>query len=102
MRLRLSKLAYADLESVYVYTVDRWGVEQAEDYLHKLWDSLEAIKASPERFRLREAIYPGCRICISGRHAILYRVQGQSVEVARILHGSMDLPRHVPPDFMAD
>lgn len=102
MRLRLSKLAYADLEAVYAYTVRRWGSNQADIYLRQLWDALEAIVETPERWRLRDRVYPGCRVCVAGRHAILYRLNEHGVEVARVLHGSMDLPRHIPPGFMGD
>jgi len=33
-----------------------------------------------------------------GRHFLLYRtVYGRIIEISRILHDRMDLPRHLPP-----
>ena len=53
MRLRISKLAYSDLDSIYAQTISRWGQEQADLYLHALWDALEKVAAAPERWRPR-------------------------------------------------
>src|SRR5712671_492012 len=102
MPLRLSKLAYADLDSIYADSIAKWGQGQADCYLNTLWDALEQVAATPERWRPRDALYPGCRICFSGRHAILYRIRESRVEIARILHDAMDFPRHIPAEFMGE
>jgi toxin ParE1/3/4 len=100
MRFRLSKRAYADLDSIYTDTIAKWGQEQADRYIHAIWDAFEKVSANPERWRLRDDLHPGCQICFSGRHAILYRIHEGRVEIARVLHDAMDFPRHVPGDFM--
>jgi toxin ParE1/3/4 len=102
MVLRLSHLAVADLNEIYGYTFARWGEEQAERYLALLWDAMESLPDNPDRWRLRNHVHPGCRICLAGKHAILYRVRDGNVEVARVLHGMMDFPRHVPKNFMSE
>jgi toxin ParE1/3/4 len=102
MRLRLSNLALRDIEDIHDYTCEEWGTEQAERYSGQIADALEMIARTPERWRLRNEIHPGCRVCLSGKHAILYRVREGKVEASRILHGAMNLPQHVPPDFMGD
>ena len=100
MRMRLSKLALGDLDSIYSRTVEKWGREQADRYVGDIWDAFEKVAQTPERWRLRNELYPGCRICFIGRHAILYRIHEGRVEIARVLHDAMDLPRHIPRDFM--
>lgn len=100
MRLRLSKLAYADLDSIYTQTISKWGQEQADHYINALWDTLEQVATTPERWRPRDDLHPGCRICFRGRHAVLYRIHEGRVEIARVLHDAMDFPRHIPGDFM--
>ena len=102
MRLRLSRLALHDLEDIHGYTWDKWGEEQADRYASQIADALESIANAPERWRRRNVIHPECRDCLSGKHAILYRIKDGQVEVSRILHAAMDLARHVPPDFMDD
>lgn len=100
MKLRISKLALSDVVELFAYTVKHWGESQAERYANQVWDAFERIAATPERWRLREDIHPDCRICLTGRHAILYRIREGRVEIARGLHGSMDFKRHIPPGFM--
>jgi toxin ParE1/3/4 len=100
MRLRLSKLALLDLEDIHDYTQIKWGEEQAMVYSGHLVTALENIAKSPERWRLRNDLHTGCRVCMSGKHAILYRIRETQVEVARILHGAMDFSRHLPPNSM--
>lgn len=100
MRIRLSNLALGDLDSIYAHTIQKWGRDQADRYLNDIWDTFEKITQTPERWRLRDKLYPGCRICFTGRHAILYRLHAGRVEIARVLHDAMDFPRHIPKDFM--
>lgn len=98
--MRLSKLAFGDLDSIYSDTVEKWGREQADRYVGAIWAAFEKVAQAPERWRLRNELHPGCRICFIGRHAILYRIHEGRVEIARVLHDAMDFPRHIPRDFM--
>lgn len=100
MRMRLSKLAVGDLDSIYSDTVAKWGLEQADRYVEAIWSAFEKVAQTPERWRLHNELHPGCRICFTGRHAILYRIREGRVEIARVLHDAMDFPRHIPKDFM--
>lgn len=102
MRLRLSKLALRDITLIHDYTVGEWGGEQAVKYVNALWDALEEIAATPERWRLRHDIYQSCRARVCGSHLIIYRTREGQVEISRILHGAMNLNDHVPWDFMGD
>jgi toxin ParE1/3/4 len=100
MRMRLSKLALGDLDSIYSDTVEKWGREQADRYVGYIWAAFEKLARRPESWRLRNELHPGCRICFIGRHAILYRIHEGRVEIARVLYDAMDFPRHIPRDFM--
>ena len=102
VKIRFSRIALADVEEIYSYTRRQWGDDQADRYVDEIWETLEKIGANPERWRLREELHPGCRICFAGRHAILYRIHEERVEIARVLHGAMDLKQHIPPGFMQD
>lgn len=102
MSLRLSHLALEDIALIHDYTVQKWGEEQAVDYVRDLWNALEEIKATPDRWRERPNIYPGSRARVCGSHLIIYRLRDSVVEISRILHGAMDAQRHVPRDFMCE
>jgi plasmid stabilization system protein ParE len=82
--------------------VKQCGEAQAQRYIAALWSAMEEIKQSPDRWRVRNDIHPGCRARISGRHLIIYRSRAGTVEIGRILHGSMRLPDHLPTDFMGE
>jgi toxin ParE1/3/4 len=52
--------------------------------------------------RAREDIQPGIRPLHvarqgrAGRHFVVFRATGSDIDVLRLLHDSMDLPRHLP------
>lgn len=94
MTFRLAQAAIEDLESIDDYTFRTWDAAQADRYLAMLWATFESIADNPTRWRLRPALHPDCRICLAGRHAILFRVKNDRVEIARVLHDSMDFLRH--------
>lgn len=97
MKLALTEAALEDLRSIRTYTLETWGAEQEEIYLDKIWSQIEAIRSDPFRYRLREDLFPGCRIASEGRHILLFRASIESLEIARVLHSAMDLKSHLRP-----
>ena len=98
MKLVLTEAALDDLRSVRAYTLETRGAEQEERYLRNLWARFETIRSNPHRFRLREELFPGCRIAAEGRHVILFRADGDALQIIRVLHSAMDFKRHVRPE----
>jgi toxin ParE1/3/4 len=100
MTLDFTPAAISDLRSIRLYTLEKWGAEQEQIYLDSLWAKFEQILATPDKkWRVRNDLFPGCQIAAQGRHVILFRVQGTILQIVRILHSSMDFPRHVPKDL---
>lgn len=102
MRLVLTEAAIADLRSIRDYTLERWGPLQEVRYLDLLWQKFEILRNEPERFRLRNDLFPGCRIAAEGKHAILFRAGGEVVEIVRVLHSAMDFKLHLAPRELDD
>ena len=102
MIFRLALAAIEYLESIDDYTVRTWDADQADRYLGMLWATFERIAETPTRWRLRPELHPECRICLAGRHAILFRMKDDRVEIARVLHDAMDFPRHTEDLFHED
>ena len=96
MTLDFTPAAVSDLRTIRAYTLDRWGPKQEQIYLDGLWNKFEEILASPEKWRFRADLFPGCQIAAQGRHVILFRIQGATLQIVRILHSSMDFRRHIP------
>lgn len=92
----LSPLARADLEAIWNYSTDRWGVDQAERYLRIIEDACRQLATKPGV--VRDDIRPGYRRVRAGSHLIFYRDVDGIADIARILHGSMDVGRHLSPE----
>ena len=99
MTLDFTEAALSDLQSIRNYTLETWGAEQEQLYLDSLWDKFEEIPGDPGRWRHRDDLFPGCQIAAQGKHVILFRIQGKTLQVVRILHSAMDFSRHIPGDL---
>lgn len=106
--VRVSAAAEADLQGILRWTLEHFGAAQARVYSETLAAALEALAAGPTVVgaRARNDIYKGlftlhvARRGRKGRHFVIFRFgrdQGREVvEVLRVLHDAMDLPRHLP------
>lgn len=88
---RLSKAAQDDLREIKDFTRITWGDKQAQCYLLEIKDCLETLVINPELGKSRDDVCIGIRSIGVGRHVIFYRVGNTAIEVARILHGRMDV-----------
>ncbi len=105
-RIRLSQPAEDDFQAILRWTADTFGLHQARVYRDTLAAALAALGEGPDVLgsRQRDDILPGLRTLHvarrrrRGRHFILYRVAGaNTIEIVRIVHEAMDLPRHLTP-----
>jgi len=115
---RLSPFAFRDIREILIWTQENLGSEARRRYEllleQAIWDvavnsrragvtsrpdlgptaftyhlKLSALQVSPTSNRVRNP-----------RHFLLCRVTPDgAVEIGRVLHDSMDLAEHVPPDF---
>ena len=98
MTLEFTTAATEDLQSVRNYILQTWGPAQEKIYLDALWTRFEQILRQPDKFRQRPDLFPGCQIAAQGRHVVLFRIHQSTLQIVRILHSSMDLPRHFPKE----
>jgi toxin ParE1/3/4 len=95
LKLRLSPKAEADLDDIWLYTLDNWGRNQAKEYLLALDRAIELLRDNPMIGLSVEDIRPGYRRMPMTSHIIIYRTQGDSLEIIRFLHKNMDVERHL-------
>lgn len=93
--VRLSPAAQGDLDAIFDYTVQRWGLEQAVDYTQAMQSAWTALAQAPDRSQDCGHIRSGYRRAAVGRHVIYFRVESWGIAVIRILHQRMDPPRHL-------
>lgn len=91
----LRELAVADLEAIWVYTVEQWGIEQAERYLKSLFACFEDLAENPHLGRQRDEVKAGYRSFPQGRHVVFYLVVPAGIEVIGIVHQSADVDSHL-------
>ena len=95
-RYLLSPAAQADLGQIWDYTRDRWGVDQAEEYLRELQRAIERAAANPRIGRACDEIRPGYPKLAAWSHILFYRVSAEGIiDVVRVLHERMDVDRHL-------
>jgi toxin ParE1/3/4 len=95
MRFIVSPRARADIDSIWDYTVERWGERQAEIYLRLLKAAVDAVATDPKVGQACDDVRPGYRRYSVGSHVLFYRVDATAVVVVRILHQRMDIERHL-------
>jgi toxin ParE1/3/4 len=107
--VRLAAAAEMDFRNILEWTLTQFGEAQARSYAKTLASALEQLTRGPAMIgaRARDDIAKGlftlhvARRGRKGRHFLLFRVgkdeEKKVIDVLRILHDAMDLPRHVPP-----
>ena len=83
---RLTPAAQADLETIWDYTVSQWSIDQAESYLRGLQKTLDLLIFQPRLGRERQEFTPTVRLHTYRFHLVIYRIEGEYIEVIRILH----------------
>ncbi len=103
--VRLSETAEAEFRGILRWTAAQFGHRQARIYAETLTSALAALAAGPSQpgVKPRPEIGKGlftlhvARAGRKGRHFILFRVTDSAdestIDVVRLLHDSMDLPR---------
>ncbi len=116
-RLRLTHEAETDIEGIVAWSRARFGDESWRRYAALLAAAIQDIAEDPERVGHQARPELGNRILSwhlrmsrhhltastvrRPRHVLIYRIEGDIIEVVRVLHDAMDPVRHVEPDAHA-
>jgi toxin ParE1/3/4 len=106
-RVRLAHAAEADLSAIVAWTATHFGATQAQKYAEVLTLAITALHDGPNvvGVKTRDDIAHGikslhvARMGHKGSHFVVFRaVADNTIDVLRVLHESMDLPRHLQPE----
>ena len=92
---RLAPAATRDLEGIWHYTLNEWGIEQAHRYTDELTSAFDQLASNPQFGIACDYIRKGYRRSRVGRHAIYFRITGYGIAVIRVLHDRMDAPQRL-------
>lgn len=87
----ISKKAVSDLEEIWIYTLEKLSVEQADRYYNLIFDEIRYICKNVNAGKSMEHVKAGYRALKVKSHLVFYRVANERVEIIRILHERMDV-----------
>jgi len=90
----LSTLADSDIDQIFKYTLNEFGLKQAIKYTSEFHEFYEHLLWNPtlgkKRFEINDELYSLSK----NEHIIFYIIQMNSIKIVRVLHGSRDFPKH--------
>ncbi len=93
-KVTITPKARADLRDISRYTDKKWGRQQRFNYIKQLKDRFSYLANQPQMGRKRDEIIGSPYSYHEGRHVIFYRTTAEGIEIIRVLHDSMDFPKH--------
>lgn len=96
-RLVLAPRIAGELDEIYRYTRDNFGVAQAERYLHEIRAAFSLIQENENIGRPRDEIMTGLRSLVVGGHVIFYRIAASAVEIVGAPNARRDVGRYFSP-----
>jgi len=90
---RLSKRAAADIDEILAFTIECWGVDQADKYLGGLDALLHIVVSRPMMGRRAAQIQPDLRRIEYVSHIVFYKILQQGISIERVLHKSKALKK---------
>ena len=94
---RISQTATKDLESIWLFTKERWSERQADRYYQLIINEINVICSHPNAGLNYSHIRKGYSASKVKAHLIFYRFKSNKIEIIRILHERMDLLQQFNP-----
>lgn len=90
-KVRYRPRARLDLKEIYDWVAERADPATADAYVQRLQGACARLSEFPARGSPRDELEPGLRsIPLSGRATALYRIEGRTVRIVRILGAGRD------------
>jgi toxin ParE1/3/4 len=86
MRLKFSDRAEKDVKELIRFGYSEYGFNFTTEYARQLKQRIAQLRELPFIGAPRNDVRPGIRLLIFKAHNIPYRVNGETVEIVRVLH----------------
>ena len=101
----MAPAANMDLADISAWTARHFGKAQARSYTNGLLATADRLRGGPFLIESRDCsvateAFRSLHMTRPGRHILIYHVTDADrrvIEIVRILHDAMDLPRHLSP-----
>ncbi|WP_430461739.1 type II toxin-antitoxin system RelE/ParE family toxin [Thalassolituus sp. LLYu03] len=82
---KLSPQVEEDLYLIWLYGLNTWGMEAADQYISNIFHAFGQIANAPLQYPLVDEIRAGYRRCVTGKESIYFRVADEGVEVMAVI-----------------
>jgi toxin ParE1/3/4 len=83
--------AEQDLEEIWLYSMQQWGIRQADSYVGSLLSRFSWLAENPYSGKHRADIKTGYYCFPEGRHLVFYKLTGTGIDIIGIPHQQMDV-----------
>ena len=90
---QLSERADTDLDEILEFTVERWGVQQAGDYLDGLQALFHLVSSRPMMGRSAAIVMKNLRRVEHESRIVFYTLMPRGIQIERLLHKSRALKK---------
>jgi len=94
-RFQFTDNAERGLEGIIDYTVQEWGVSQANAYLAGLESRAQLLAENPDLVTTRETLSEGLLSFPYESHILYYKKHARGIVIVRVLHQHMDPLKHL-------
>lgn len=95
MQILFSPKAKQDLNDIWDYSLENWGLVKAESYLRDISAKLNLVSDNLEVSQHIDYVREGYRKVVVNSHVVFFKVNDDRIEVIRILNHKMDFDRHL-------
>lgn len=86
MKLTISELAFEDLESIFQYTFETFGIKKAIDYKENLFSNIQKLSQMPTMGHKHKNLSEEMRVFNVEYHSIIYNFTETHLQIIRIVH----------------
>jgi toxin ParE1/3/4 len=87
----LSDDADIDVDTIFEYSLDEFGIDKAIAYHEGLIKLFKQLTQFPEEGKARNEIKNGLRSMVYFSHIIFYRILSDHIRIVRVLHQSQNI-----------
>jgi len=93
MKYKISLEASRDIEKIWLYTFEKWSLEQADRYFNLIMNEIEYLAKNPKSGKDYSEVRKGYFRSQIKAHFIFYKInkKNNEIEIIRILHQRMDI-----------
>ncbi|WP_118986962.1 type II toxin-antitoxin system RelE/ParE family toxin [Photorhabdus sp. CRCIA-P01] len=91
----LKPKAEQDLEAIFEYSYQEFGLERAYQYIKNIDRAFHTLAEAPGLARNYSHVRPGVKSFPVASHIIFFRLMANGITIVRVLHQSMDYQRHI-------